>query len=182
MPTDIKVKDAMVNRVVTAKPEQSVEEGAKIMKEEDVGLLVIMEGKTPVGVVTREDVVTKITAKDRSASTIRLKEIMSSPVIAIEPSRDIADAARLMVKHGFERLPVMQAGKLVGILSDREIAKTAPAAIEILRERLLAEEEGEGVPEATEGECELCGNFNEELKMINGKWVCSSCEEEAAEL
>lgn len=183
MSTDIKVKDAMITKVVTADGELSVAEGSKAMKNKDVGLLVVLEGKKPVGVVTREDIVGKVTAMDTSSSKIKLKEIMSSPFIAIDPNKDMADAARLMVKHGFERLPVMQSGKLVGIISDREIAKVAPAAIEILRERLFAdEEEGAGTPKVTEGECELCGNFNEELKMVNGKWVCDECDEEAAEL
>jgi len=182
MPTGIKVSEAMIGRVISAKPSESVAAISKIMRDEDVGLLVICEGNRPVGVVTREDVVNKVAAVDKTASKILVKEIMSYDVVTCSPDDDLADAARVMAKHGFERLPVVQMGKLVGLLSDREIAKVAPAAIEILRERLLMAEPGTGVEEFNSGDCELCGNFSEHLHYINDRWVCDSCKNEAAEL
>ena len=139
MATGIKVKDAMVNRVVTAKPSQTVYEGSQIMLNEDVGSLILTEGSKPIGIVTREDIINKVTAKDKKASEVKLKDIMSKNIISISPDADISEAARLMSKHGFERLPIIHINKLVGIISTREIAKVAPAAIEILRERLLTD-------------------------------------------
>lgn len=182
MTTGIKVKDAMLSRVVTARPSQTVLEGSKLMKKEDVGTVVICEGKKPIGIVTREDVVDKVASKDLQTSKVLLKDIMTSPVVAASPDEDLSNAARTMTKHGYERLPVVSLGKLVGIISDREIAKVAPAAIEILRERLLIEEPPQIIEEANSGDCELCGNFSEELHNINDRWVCDSCKEEAAEL
>ena len=64
MPTGIKVKDAMVDRVVTGRPEQTVLEGSKTMEKEGVGSLIIIEDSNPIGIVTREDIVDKVTAKD----------------------------------------------------------------------------------------------------------------------
>jgi CBS domain-containing protein len=182
MPTGIKVSEAMVGRVVTARPSENVAESSKKMRDEDVGLLVVCEGVRPIGVVTREDIVDKVTAADKHASKVTLKEIMTFPVITCSPDDDLADAARVMARHGFERLPVVQMGKLVGILSDREIAKVAPAAIEILRERLLMEEPTSAAVEFNSGDCELCGNFSEALHYVNDRWVCDSCKNEAAEL
>ncbi|MDD5416499.1 MAG: CBS domain-containing protein [Candidatus Aenigmarchaeota archaeon] len=183
MATGIFVKDAMVSRVVTARPAQTVQEGAELMRKEDVGALVICEGKKPIGIVTREDMVVKVVSKDMKASDLKLKDIMNKALVTVEPDVDLADAARTMSKYGYERLPVVSMGTLVGIISDREIAKVAPAAIEILRERLtLGEEEEEPEDEheeVTEGECEICGNFSEELHSINDKWVCDNCKDEA---
>ncbi len=181
MATDISVKDAMITRVVTARPGQTVQEGSEMMRKEDVGSLIICEGNKPVGIVTREDVVNKVASKDMKASEVKLKDIMNAPLVTVEPEQDLADAARKMTKYGYERLPVVEMGKLIGIISDREVAKVAPAAIEILRERLLIEAPTQ-FEETTSGECQLCGNYTEELRNINDRWVCESCKEEAEEL
>jgi len=182
MPTGIKVKDAMVSPVVTAKPNQSVNEGAKIMQKEDVGSLVICENKHPVGIVTREDIVNKVVAKNLKASEILLKDIMTKKVVSTVSDEDLADTARVMAKYGYERLPVIDNGKLVGIISVREIAKVAPLAMEVLRERLLLTEPGTEFEETNAGECEICGNYSERLHYVNDRWVCDNDKEEAAEL
>ena len=110
-----------------------------------------------------------------------VKEVVKEVVITATPDEDLADAARTMTKHGFVRLPVVSLGKLVGIITDREIAKLAPAAIEILRERLLIQTPGFS-EETNSGECQLCANYSEELHNVNDRWVCDSCKEEAAEI
>ena len=182
MATGIKVKDAMVNRVVTARPEQTAFEGSKIMKKEDIGSLVICDGKTPIGIVTREDIVNKITAKDILSSKVILKDIMTTDLITCTPENDISEAAALMSKHQYERLPVISMGNLIGIISTREIAKVAPFALEVLTEHLRIEEGSQTFEETNSGECELCGNFSEELRNINDRWVCETCKEESEDL
>ena len=181
MTTDILVKDAMVTRAVTALPDQTVQEGADIMRKKDVGSLIICDDSKIVGILTREDIVNKVATKDIKASEIKLKDIMNSPVVSIGPEEDIADAARKMTRHGYERLPVIEDGKLVGIISNREVAKVCPAAIEILRERLLMEAPTQ-FEEITNGDCDLCGNYSDDLMNVNSRWACPTCRNEAAEL
>jgi CBS domain-containing protein len=182
MPTGIKVKDAMVARVITAKPSQNVFEASKIMKKENVGSLVIVEGSNPIGIVTREDIIDKVTSKNMLPSKVLLKKIMSKELITCPPDCDISEAARMMSKHKYERIPVVSMGKLIGIISTRELAKVAPAALEIATEHLRIEEPEKIIEETNEGECELCGNYSEELHNINDKWVCDACKDEAEEL
>lgn len=182
MPTGIKVKDAMVEEVITARPNQTVLEAAKIMKKEDIGSVVICEGTKPIGIVTREDIVNKITAEDKLASKVHLKEIMSKNLVTCTPDCDISEAARLMSKYKYERIPIVNLGKLVGIISAREVAKVAPAALEIMTEHLRIEEPFQISEETNAGDCELCGNYSEELHNINDRWVCDNCKEEATEL
>jgi len=182
MPTGIKVKDAMVSRVVTAMPSENVFQASKVMKKEGVGSVIVVEGNKPIGIVTREDVVDKVTAKDLQASKVLLKDIMSKDLITCPPDCDISEAARLMSKHKYERIPIVSMGKLVGMLSTREIAKVAPAALEIATEHLRIVEPEKIQEETNEGDCELCGNYSEELHNINDKWVCDSCKDEAEEL
>jgi len=182
MPTGIKVKDAMINRVITGRPSQTVLEGSKIMKKEDVGSIVIVESNKPIGIVTREDIVDKVSAKDMLPSKVLLKDIMSNKLITCPLDCDISEAARLMSKYKYERIPIVSMGKLVGIISAREIAKVAPSALEVLTEHLRIEEAPQIIEETNSGECELCGNYSEELHNINDIWVCDSCKEEAEEL
>jgi len=182
MPTGIKVKDAMISRVVTARSNQNVFQTSKVMRKEDVGSVVIVEGNKPIGIVTREDIVNKVTAKDLQASKILLKDIMSKDLITCPPDCDISEAARRMSKYKYERIPVVSMGKLVGIISAREIAKVAPAALEIATEHLRIEGPPQIIEESNSGECELCGNYSEELHNIDDRWVCDSCKEEAEEL
>jgi CBS domain-containing protein len=182
MPTGIKVKDAMVSRVVTAIPSQNVFQASKTMKKEGIGSIVVVEGSNPIGIVTREDIVDKVTSKDLQASKILLKDIMSKDLITCTPDCDISEAARIMSKNKYESIPIVSMGKLVGMLSTREIAKVAPAALEIATEHLRIEEPEKFEEETNEGECELCGNYSEELHNINDKWVCDSCKDEAEEL
>ena len=181
MTTDILVKESMITEVATASPDQTVMEAADIMRKKDVGSLIICEDSKIIGILTREDIVTKVATKDIKPSDVKLKDIMNFPVVSIGPEEDIADAARKMTRYGFERLPVIQDEKLVGIISNREVAKVCPAAIEILRERLLMEPPTQFV-ETQAGDCELCGNYSEDLMSINSRWACPTCRNEAAEL
>jgi len=186
MPTDIKVKDAMIKGVVTGKPDQNVVEGSRVMRKEDVGSLIICENNKPVGIVTREDIVSKVVAKDLHPSKVLLREIMSKELVTCNPDFDISEAASLMSKYQYERIPVVSMGKLVGIISTREIAKVAPAALEVMTEHLRIDQGIENHEnqelEITEGVCELCGNESDNLQNINDRWVCDSCIEEAKEL
>lgn len=182
MSTGINVEDAMVAEVVTARPNQTVLDASKVMKEKDIGSVVICEREVPIGIVTREDIVNKVTADDKLASKIMLKDIMTKNLVTCNPDCDISEAARLMSKHKYERIPVVSMGKLVGIISAREIAKVAPAALEIMTEHLRIEEPQNIEEETNEGECELCGNYADRLYKINDKWICEGCKEEAKEL
>jgi len=182
MPTGIKVKDAMVSRVMIARPSQNAFEASKIMEKEDVGSVIVCEGDNPIGIVTREDIINNVTAKNLLSDKILLKDIMSKKLISCPPDCDISEAARLMSKNKYERIPVVSMGKLIGIISTREIAKVAPAALEIATEHLRIEEPEKIIEETNEGDCELCGNYSEELHNINDKWVCDACKDEAEEL
>jgi CBS domain-containing protein len=183
MPTGIKVRDAMVSGVVTGMPNQTVVEGSKIMKKEDVGSIIICEDSKPVGIVTREDIINNVVASGLLPSKVLLKDIMSTNLVTINPDSDISEAAMLMSKHKYERIPVVSMGELVGIISTREIAKVAPAALEVMTEHLRIEEGINGNEETedntTEGVCDLCGNESDNLTKINDRWVCDSCAEEA---
>lgn len=180
MPSGIKVKSAMRKRVVTISPDRSALAAAKLMKKEDIGSLVVIEKGKPIGIITREDINDKVAAKDLQASKLLVRRVMSAPVVSCSSEDDITAISHIMSKYGFERLPVIDKGKLVGIISTREVVKVAPAAIEIFRQHFEQESAPViGKSETSDGdECERCNNYSDDLKKIRGVWVCNSCREE----
>jgi len=179
----MKVSDVMSARVVTIAPDMNVADAAKIMKKEDIGSIVIVQGGKPVGIMTREDITNRVAAADKQPSKVHVKDVMTSPLVTVSPDEDIVEAANRMSKYGYERMPVKSLNKLVGFISVRDILRVSPGLLELLREHFGAEQGQENEPEGTEaGECELCGNFSESLHKINDRWVCDTDREEASEL
>ncbi|MBU5574854.1 MAG: CBS domain-containing protein [Candidatus Aenigmatarchaeota archaeon] len=181
MPTEIRARDIMVTRVITARPNQTVLEAAKLMRDEDVGSVIVCEGTRPIGIATREDIVSKVVALDKDPKKVLIKDIMNTPLVTCSADEDVINIARTMSKYGYERIPVVDFGKLVGIVSVREIAKVSSEAVEILRERFSITTEG-AIEEINSGYCELCGNYSEILHYVNDRWVCDNCKDEAEEI
>ncbi len=182
MALEVKVKDIMTPRVVTCKSTTLISEAAKRMRDEDIGSIIVTEGQKPVGIVTREDMTNKVAAMDLQPSKTTVKAVMNSPIVTCPPDSAIEEAAKLMNKHGYERLPVKSLNKLVGIVSVRDILRVAPGLLDFFKERLELEEPAALGEETTSGDCELCGNYTEELHNVNNRWVCEACSEEASEL
>jgi CBS domain-containing protein len=119
MPT---VKDFMTTNVITIDAQRTVLDAAKLMHQQDVGDLVVMEGNEPRGIVTERDLVRRVMAQKKTLDT-KVSEIMSDPLITIEEESSLRDAARKMVKHRIRRLPVMKKNVLVGIIATSDFAR-----------------------------------------------------------
>jgi len=119
MPT---VKDFMTTNVITINANETVLYAAKLMHQQDVGDLVVMEDKMPKGIITERDLVRRVMAQ-RKPLDIKVSEIMSTPLITIEENASIRDAARKMVKYKIRRLPVTKENMLVGIIATSDFAK-----------------------------------------------------------
>ncbi len=117
-----KVKDFMTTNVITISVNETVLYAAKLMHQQDVGDLVVMDGSMPKGIVTERDLVRRIMALKKPLDT-KVSEIMSDPLITIEDKASIRDAARKMVKYKIRRLPVTKNDALVGIIVSSDFAK-----------------------------------------------------------
>jgi CBS domain-containing protein len=119
MPT---VKDFMTTNVITIDIHETVLYAAKLMHQQDVGDLVVMEGNVPKGIVTERDLVRRVMALKKPFDT-KVSEVMSDPLITIEEESSIRDAARKMVKYKIRRLPVTKKNVLVGIIATSDFAR-----------------------------------------------------------
>jgi CBS domain-containing protein len=119
MPT---VKDFMTTNVITIDVQRTVLEAAKLMHQQDVGDLVVMEGVESKGIVTERDLVRRVLALKKPLDT-KVSEVMSDPLITIEEEASIRDAARKMIKYKIRRLPVTKKNVLVGIIATSDFAR-----------------------------------------------------------
>jgi CBS domain-containing protein len=119
MPT---VRDFMTTNVITIDIQGTVLDAAKLMHQQDVGDLVVIEGKVPKGIVTERDLVRRVMAHKKPLDT-KVSEIMSGPLITIDEECSLRDAARKMVKYRIRRLPVMKRSVLVGIIATSDFAR-----------------------------------------------------------
>jgi CBS domain-containing protein len=115
------VRDAMTANPRTVSPADSIQSAARIMKEEDAGVVPIVENGKLVGMVTDRDIVIRAVA-DGSPSNRPVREIASGDPVCTSPGMSIRDAESLMSKHQVRRLPVVENERLVGIISLGDIA------------------------------------------------------------
>lgn len=110
----------LMTKEITSLPQTATAlDAAKYMTDMNVGSVIITDEKDkPVGIITDRDITTKVIANEKDPKSVKLKDIMNSPVITIGVEKDIVDATKLMGEYWVRRLPVVdQAGKVVGVIS-----------------------------------------------------------------
>lgn len=104
--------------VVTISPDQQVLKAVKLMRNKNVGAVVVTAQERPVGILTDRDIVMRITAEGKEASTIRVRDVMTPNPVVIAEEEGIWDLIQIMKAHGKRRYPVVSGkGKLVGIVT-----------------------------------------------------------------
>jgi CBS domain-containing protein len=176
----IRVKDVMKKHVVTVDPKMNMSTIAKILTNNKIGCVVIVDRQKPNGLVTTNDIVTLV-AKDKDLRRVRAGDFWKSlkrPFMTVSPEESLMKVAKKMLKTGYKRFPVVYNNELKGIVSTKEVLIVSPELIEILSERLKAKAEAVARPDqAISGICEKCGEFTEDLRNVNGRWICYDCRE-----
>lgn len=118
------VQEAMTSNPATVEPGTPAQDAARLMRDEDAGIIPIVEGERLVGVITDRDLALQVVAEGRDAST-PVGEIASKDLVTIDPQQSLEEAARLMAEHQVRRLPVCEEdGRLVGILAQADVAQS----------------------------------------------------------
>ncbi|OYT54421.1 MAG: hypothetical protein B6U72_02555 [Candidatus Altiarchaeales archaeon ex4484_2] len=173
---ELSVGDVMTRAVVYVKPTQNIKRVAELMKSHDIDSLLVMEKKKGTGIVTDTDIIRKVVAEGKDPAHIHVAEVMTSPLITIEPEEDIDDAAKKMSEQHVKRLVVIKHNNIVGILSEDDIVNVEPALSTLIREHNMWNiEEITPTPESLSGVCESCNNFSEDLKVVDGRLLCEEC-------
>ena len=118
------VREAMTEDPRSIGTSTSVVEAARLMRDEHIGSLPITDGDTLVGMITDRDITTRVVAEAADLATTSVGDVHSRDLISVEPDKDLEEALRLMARHQIRRLPVVEGGRLVGIVAQADIALT----------------------------------------------------------
>ena len=122
------VKEVMKKDIKTVSSKHNVFDAAKIMADNDIGSLVVVDDVLK-GIVTERDVLNKIVAKDKNPKDVKVGEIMTRNVISIGPDKDMEVACDLMAKHRIKRLPVVFGDEVVGIITSTDVVAMLSSVI-----------------------------------------------------
>ena len=140
---DTSVASIMTQKVRTVQGNASIIECVKIMKQAEIGSIVIVENDAPVGIFTERDLVNRI-GEGQDNLKLPVSQVMSKPLTVISPKATIWDAITLMGRLSIRRLPVVGNGKLVGILTERDVLRLL-----LSQQNMLLESVSEYIPAAT---------------------------------
>jgi CBS domain-containing protein len=106
-------------KLLTAPPDKTVAQVAKQMAKRKVGAVLVVDNDRLVGIFTERDALVRVIAQDRDSRQARLVDVMTPSPVTVSPDKSFGYALLLMHENGFRHLPVIQDGKLVGIVSAR---------------------------------------------------------------
>ena len=116
------VNQVMSKNILTAEKSTSLQDAAQEMKRLGVGCVIVTKESKPIGIITERDFVTKVAADGRPLF-IEISEVMSSPLITIEPEETIWEASEIMKEKLIHKLPVIDDGRIVGVITTSDIVR-----------------------------------------------------------
>ncbi len=122
----MKVRDLMTVEPVSCVPEDVLAQAATLMRQEDCGSIPVVRDGSLVGIVTDRDIVVRGIAAGKDPRTAPVSEVMSADPITIGPDADAAEAAKVMAERQVRRLPVVEDGRLIGLIVTAQLARNEP--------------------------------------------------------
>jgi len=126
----ISIRDIMTVNVKTAHTDAITIEVIRKMTKFEVGSVIIIDSaKRPVGIITERDILRKVVEPRLPVDIVRALEVMSSPLVSISPDMSVEQCAKMMSDKRIKKLPVVEDGKLVGIVTSMDLVRTEPKLI-----------------------------------------------------
>jgi len=130
----LKVEDVMVREVITIDENSTVKEAAEVMNKFEIGCLIAVRKGKAIGMITERDMLKRVVAEAKDATETEVKDVMSSPLVVIEPSVELEEAVKLMFKMKIKKLPVVDGKRLVGLITLTDIARFQPQMMKLLKQ------------------------------------------------
>jgi len=125
-------RDVMTRNVKTVIPSSPVMGAIQKMNKFRIGSVIVIQGGRPVGIITGRDILRRVEVQ-LDPSVVKAREIMSTPIITVDEDTPVEDASRTMTRRQIKKLPVVRDGRLVGIVTATDIARSAPQLVNLLR-------------------------------------------------
>jgi CBS domain-containing protein len=127
------VKDVMVTNVVTVDVGVNVRKAVERMNKQEIGCLVVLEKGNFAGILTERDVLKRVVAKARNPKKTLVGDVMSKPLIVVDPQASLEEALELMFEKRVKKLPVVKNKKLMGLITMTDIARVHTAMVEHIK-------------------------------------------------
>jgi len=175
----LRVRDLMARNIITIQAEDSIIRAASVMDENGVSSVVVKEGNEFSGMITERNIISRVVSKGLDPQKIKVSEVMSTPLITISPDATIEEAARKMHDNKIRRLLVEENHQKIGIIAESDIVRVDPELHFLIREKSKLEAQFPSPTEPQEvtfsGFCQDCGNYSDDLRNVNGRWLCEEC-------
>jgi CBS domain-containing protein len=119
-----KLRKIMVENVITVKPNSTVKKAAELMNLHGISSLIVVDSEKPVGIITERDMLNRVLNKSKITTKAIVAEIMSKPVVTASPNMRAGDAAKLMIQRNIKKLPIVENGRLVGLVSLTDLLRS----------------------------------------------------------
>lgn len=129
----------MVEEVVTVEEDATVKKAVGLMNKHEIGCLIVMRKGKPSGILTERDLLRRVLAKSKNPEKIKVSEVMSKPLVVGKPHMEVEDAAKLMFKMKIKKLPVVEKGRLLGLMTLTDLVRFQPQMISILKKLSVQE-------------------------------------------
>jgi CBS domain-containing protein len=118
-----KIREVMTPAPETIQADRPATEAAQKMKEADAGMIPVMRNGNLLGTVTDRDIALRVVAEGKDPQATPVEEIASTDVVTVGPDDDLDAALEMMAKHQVRRLPVVEDGRLIGIIAQADVAR-----------------------------------------------------------
>ncbi|MCX8205093.1 MAG: CBS domain-containing protein [Candidatus Nezhaarchaeota archaeon] len=123
MSLPILVREIMSPSIVSVEGASTVRDAAQLMVEREVGSVIVTEAGRPVGILTERDVLRRVVMRGLDPSKVKVREVMSSPLITVKADAYIIDAGRLMADRNIRRLLVVEGDRPVGVVTQKDVCR-----------------------------------------------------------
>jgi signal-transduction protein with cAMP-binding, CBS, and nucleotidyltransferase domain len=186
---EVSVAEVMNKAIIVMDINSDIPAIAREMVSRDAGSAIITENGKAMGIITERDLVKDIVTEDRRPGEVKASEILSTPLVTVKPETSVVKASEIMLKANIKRLPVLENGTIIGMVSNTDILMIIPGLstilkdlIDINREALLSVPQVEGITdEFITGICESCSYHSADLKLVDGRYLCENCRQEEGE-
>ena len=119
----IEIKKWMKRKIITANKDESVVKASKIMSKNNVGSLVVVDKKKPIGIITETDILKRVVAKNLNLLKTKVKDVMTKKLITVPSNYTFMKISRKMGKNKIKHIVIKEKGKMVGIITSTDIIK-----------------------------------------------------------
>ena len=130
----LKLEDIMVKEVMTIDENSTVKEAAEVMNKFEIGCLVAVRKDKAIGMITERDLLKRVVTEAKDVAETKVKDIMSSPLVVVDPGMDLEEAVKLMFQMKIKKLPVVDGKRLVGLVTLTDITRFQPRMMKVLKQ------------------------------------------------